>query len=228
MKKKIIEKLSTKFTGVSENVLDRIAAKLAKTIKDESEIDDAVEKVTIQTLLDSYGDSRATEAQQTAVANYEKKYNLKDGKTIEEGGAAQQQNQQTQQQQQEEIPAWAKQMIEDNKNLKNQLATMNAEKTTTSRRARLDAIVSKLPEQFRAPYARIDVSSFSDEDFEKQIEGITAEVDGLADSFKTKGAIFGSPRNQAARGFNQNEDVPKEILDVLDAQSKNDPDAQNF
>ena len=43
MKKIILEKLKAKFEGVSDSILDRIAEKLAKTVKNEEEATTAVE-----------------------------------------------------------------------------------------------------------------------------------------------------------------------------------------
>lgn len=226
MKKQIIEKLSTKFSGVSESILDRIAAKLAKTIKEESEIEAAVEAVTFQSVLESYGDSRATEASASAVKNYETKYGLKDGiKAAKEGEDTKSDNSNTD----PEPPAWAKQMMEDNKALKAQLDSMNAEKTNTARRSQLDAVVSKLPEALRAPYARIDVSALSDEDFQTQLTSITTEVDGIASAMRTKGAVFGAPTSQFGRKTDKNDEVNPVVLAELEAQSKKgDEGAQNF
>ncbi len=89
MKKEILEALTTKFQGVSSSVLDRIATKLAKTITKTEDIATAVEGVTIQQIIDSYTDSRVTEASETArknaVNDYESKYGLKDGvKTVDD------------------------------------------------------------------------------------------------------------------------------------------------
>ena len=83
MKQKILDLLKTKFTGVQESVLSRIADKLAKTALTEETATTAIEGVTIQTVIDSYADSRVGEATNTAVANYEKKHGIKDGKTVE-------------------------------------------------------------------------------------------------------------------------------------------------
>ena len=88
MKKEILEALAAKFEGVSSAVLDRIANKLAKTITKTEDIATAVEGVTIQQIIDSYTDSRITEASETArknaVNDYESKYGLKDGvKTVD-------------------------------------------------------------------------------------------------------------------------------------------------
>ena len=67
MRKEILDALKAKFTGVSDAILGRIADKLAKTATTAEQVATAVEGVTFQQVLESYGDSRATEAQQTAV-----------------------------------------------------------------------------------------------------------------------------------------------------------------
>lgn len=56
---------------------------MAKTITSEEEVATAVEGVTFQSISESYGDSQATEAQKTAVSNYEKKHGQKDGQYID-------------------------------------------------------------------------------------------------------------------------------------------------
>lgn len=82
MRKEILEALKAKFTGVSETILGRIADKLAKTVTTAEQVKAAVEAYTWQQVIEGYGDSRATEAQQTAVHNYEQKYGLKDGQKL--------------------------------------------------------------------------------------------------------------------------------------------------
>lgn len=85
MKPQIIEALKTKFPGVAEKILNRIADKLVKTVTIKDQIATFVQGVTTQTIIESYGDSRATQASQTAVANYEKKHGLKDGQKVQGG-----------------------------------------------------------------------------------------------------------------------------------------------
>lgn len=80
MKGIILAALKTKFVGVPDAILDRIATQKAKTVTTEEQATSLVEGLTLQNVFDSYGDSRATEASQTAVSNYEKKHGLKDGK----------------------------------------------------------------------------------------------------------------------------------------------------
>lgn len=82
MKEEILALLVAKFTGVSNAILSRIAEKYAKTATTETNLDELVEGITFQTVIDSYGDARATESAQSAVSNYEKKHGLKEGKAI--------------------------------------------------------------------------------------------------------------------------------------------------
>ena len=80
----ILAGLKTKFQGVEDAILQRIASKKAEGVTDESKVNSIVEGITFQDVLTSYGDFRADGAQKTAVSNYEKKHNIKDGKPIEE------------------------------------------------------------------------------------------------------------------------------------------------
>ena len=81
---KILAGLKTKFQGVEDATLQRIASKKAEGVTDESKVNSIVEGISFQDVLTSYGDYRADGAQKTAVTNYEKKHNIKDGKPIEE------------------------------------------------------------------------------------------------------------------------------------------------
>ena len=59
MKQTIIDLLKTKFDGVDESILSRIAeTKAAKAIKTEDDAKTFVEAFTLSQLLNSYGDIR--------------------------------------------------------------------------------------------------------------------------------------------------------------------------
>jgi len=88
MKEKILQALKTKYTGVQSLVLDRVAEELAKTVTEEANIETAIGGVgglinTFNSILQSEGDRRATDAAKTALGNYERQHNLKEGKPIE-------------------------------------------------------------------------------------------------------------------------------------------------
>lgn len=197
MKEKILTALKAKFPGVSADILDRIAAMKAKTVTNEEQVATAVEGVTEELInvIEGYGDSRATGAQKTAVLNYERKYGLKDGAkiakedvkpattTTPEGGG-------------EQTPAWAQALIDSNKQLTERLNKMEGERTTESRKAELNGIINRLPENLRKGYQRISVDSLSDEDFASLKGEVTAEVEDLVKTTGAKGAVFGRPQVQ--------------------------------
>lgn len=225
MRQQILDALKAKFTGVSEKILGRIADRLAKTVTTQEQVATAVEGVTFQQVLDSYGDSRATEATQTAVANYEAKHGLKDGKVVQkpdptgtvktdgdgDGG--------------EKIPAWAQALIESNKTLTEQVRTMQGEKLTANRREQLSKIISTLPPSIRKAYERTPVDTLTDEEFETLKGEITSEAAEIAKETTAKGVVFGRPTVQggtktqqstANNGGNEaTDDEAKAVVDKL-------------
>ena len=79
----ILAGLQQKFTGVDTAILTRIATKKAEGVTDETKVNFIVEGISFSDVLNSYADFRAGDASKTAVTNYEKKHNLKDGKPVE-------------------------------------------------------------------------------------------------------------------------------------------------
>lgn len=194
MKKEILEALTTKFPGVSVSILDRIATKLAETVTTAEQVKTAVEGVTIQQVIESYGDSRATEASNTArknaVKDYESRYGLKDGvKTTTTttggeqptGGSATNPTGEN-----DDTPAWAKTLIE-------RIDRMESAKTTETRTQQLNAVIGKLPDNLRKAYEHLPLDKYTEEDFNKLIGEITTEVEGIADDTAAQGGVFGKP-----------------------------------
>lgn len=225
MRQQILDALKAKFTGVSEEILGRIADKLAKTTTTAEQVQTAVDGVTFQQVLESYGDSRATEAQKTAVSNYEKKHGIKDGKKIEEqktppaaGGAGEQK---------EDVPAWAQALINSNTQLTERLNKMDADRTTASRRQQLDSIVEKLPENLRKAYQRTSVDNLSDDEFSSLLTDVTTEVEGMVSTINAKGAVFGRP---AAAGAGQagNEQLTEAQIKAINTRTNTGADDQPF
>lgn len=196
MEKEILEALTARFQGVSASILGRIAAKLAKTAVTAEQVKTAVEGVTIQQVIESYGDSRATEASETArknaVRDYENRHGLKDGvkvtleppqpaapATPSAGGT-------------DETPSWAKTLIE-------RLDRLETARTTDNRTQRLNAVIDRLPENLRKAYMRIPVESYSEEDFARVLGEISTEVQGIADDTAARGAVFGRPSAPAGQ-----------------------------
>lgn len=136
MKEKILALLKTKFPGVDEATLIRIAEKKATGVTDESQVQPIADGVSFQDVLNSYGDFRANGAVSSAVTNYEKKHNLKDGKPIENPNP-------NPEEKKEDVPVWAQALIDSNKNLSTELLALKQEKLQATRQ---EQILSKAKE----------------------------------------------------------------------------------
>ena len=148
MKEKILAALKTKFSGVQDDILDRVAEKLAETVKKEDQIDTAVSGVTFDTLLTSETDRRVTEGNKTAIANYEKKHNLKDGKPVETK-KPDPVTTDPDKPDNKDMPAWAKALIKSQEEFKETVSGLmkNQEKVTKQSQAAALIKKSKIPEK---------------------------------------------------------------------------------
>ena len=137
----ILAGLKTKFQGVEDATLQRIASKKAEGVTDEGKVNSIVEGISFQDVLTSYGDYRADGAQKTAVSNYEKKHNIKDGKPIEEPKPQDPLPTPTPQSNPtEQVPAWAQSLIDSNKTLSEKLAAMDAKTKADVRNQQIDEV----------------------------------------------------------------------------------------
>lgn len=137
----ILAALRTKFSGVDDATLQRIASKKAEGVTDESKVNSIVEGITFQDVVTNYGDFRADGAQKTAVSNYEKKHNIKDGKPIEEPNPQDPLPTPTPQTNPtEQVPAWAQSLIDSNKTLSEKLAAMDAKTKADARNQQIEEV----------------------------------------------------------------------------------------
>lgn len=213
MRQQILEALKAKFQGVSDAILGRIADKLCKTVTNADQVQAAVDAYTWQQVIEGYGDSRATEAQQTAVHTYETKYGLKDGVKIENGGTSGQQGAGATVVTPpptaggEDVPAWAKTLME-------RFDKMESERTTATRKQQLTAVIEKLPENLRKGYERTPVDGLKDEEFATLLGEITNEVNGIVQSNQQRGAVFGRPAATGGTG-SQGGELTKEQEEAI-------------
>ena len=217
MKEKLLEALRTKFPGRSTTILGRIADKLAKTVTTPEQVTTAVEGVTPELIevIESYGDSRATEASTTAVTNYEAKYGLREGKpTTPPAPTGEGNDNAPKGQTDESVPAWATSLVERVEALQNELNRRDAERTTTGRRQALEAIYGHLPEPLRKGYERIPLDTLSDEEFTKLSADVTAEVGEIGQAFAAKGAVFSTPSAHNGGASTQKELTDEQIKEI--------------
>lgn len=226
MREQILNLLRTRFEGVGEKVLGRIADKLAKTATTEQEAKTSVEGLTLQQVCESYADSRATEAQQTAVANYEKKHGLRDGKPAAPAPAPQPAKAETEPKPGtptpgSDLPEWARALVESNKKLEAQLTAMQGEKRTATRRQQIDDITAKLPESLRKAYSHLALESLSDQDFDTLRSEVEGEVSAIAADTAARGAVFGRPTVKGGSATQrtesgQGEATDQEVSEIVD------------
>lgn len=122
----ILAGLQQKFAGVDTAILTRIATKKAEGVTDETKVNSIVEGISFSDVLNSYGDFRAGDASKTAVTNYEKKHNLKDGKPVENPNPKPEEKK-------DDVPAWAQALIDSNKSLSDKLTQFETEKAQATR-----------------------------------------------------------------------------------------------
>lgn len=208
-RQQILAALQAKFKGGNAGVLGWIATQLAKTVTAPEQVQTAVDGISEEyvTMMEGYGDNRATSSAQTAVANYETRHKLKDGKPVEEPPTGGGDNKPVEQPKggttvppKEEIPSWAKTLIEQNKALTERLDGVEKERTTSSRKSQLSAVIAKLPENLRKPYERISLDSLKDEEFTQLVSEVETEVTGILGSMRQQGAIFQQPTNPQGGG----------------------------
>lgn len=206
MYERILAGLKDKFPGLPERYLERKAKSLAKTTTTEEQVKTAVEGVTFQQIIDSECDKRVNEAQENIVANYEKKYNLKNGKPLPQSNGESttdplpQPNGGNGGKSDEDIPAWAKALMEQNKTLTSELNAIKGERTAKSRRSQYEALFEKLnddaqKERYMRDWDRLKFKD--DEDFNKWFEERKPIIESEVNTFIQHGATTNPPRGGA-------------------------------
>ena len=190
MKKFILDLLKTKFEGVSEDVLEGMAAKLAKTATTEEQATTSVEGVTIQKVIESYTDRRVTQSVATAVENYKKNNPQpeppKPNDADDKGNA----------QQDETLKA----LLDKFAKLEGQMMQMNAEKVESGRRQQLNTLIEKLPKSMQSVYGHINLKEMDEEKFEAFKDSVKTDVETTLSELKANGATIQSPYQNTGQG----------------------------
>lgn len=190
MKKFILDLLKTKFEGVSEDVLEGMAAKLAKTATTEEQATTSVEGVTIQKVIESYTDRRVTQSVATAVENYKKNNPQpeppKPNDTGDNGNT----------QQDETLKA----LLDKFAKLEGQMMQMNAEKVENGRRQQLNTLIEKLPKSMQSVYGHINLKEMDEKKFEAFKDSVKTDVETTLSELKANGATIQSPYQNTGHG----------------------------
>lgn len=190
-----------------QKIIELLKAQMPNATDDE--VKTAAEKMLDEAKREA--DRRATEATKTAVENYEKKHNLKEGKpSISEPASPPA----VEPSKAEEAPAWAKALIESNQALQAKVDALEKGKVTDGRKAVFDQMVAKLPDNLRVAYSRTSYKDLSDEEFNKLKGEIEKEIDDIVKDQKTKGATF-SPRASDSGKTSDSDEASKEDVEAV-------------
>lgn len=212
MKKKIYEALKNdeKFAGLSDQVLKWEAKKLAETIKNEDEIEDALGDLKMSDIVDGYADYRANEAGGNAVKNYEKKHKLKDGKPSKDDGDGNADDDDDPAGKGKGEPKDANAaLLAAIESLKAEVASMKSEKSASDRKGKLSEILKDAPEKVKArlekDFAR---TTFKDDaDFDAWLEESGEYVKEMSEAIGKKGGAPSSPKGGGGGGETASADV---------------------
>lgn len=190
-----------------QKIIELLKAQMPNATDDE--VKAAAEKMLDEAKREA--DRRATEATKTAVENYEKKHNLKDGKPSSSEPIS---SPAVEPSKAEEAPAWAKALIESNQALQAKVDALEKGKVTDGRKATFDQMVAKLPDNLRVAYSRTSYKDLSDEEFNKLKGEIEKEIDDIVKDQKTKGATF-SPRASDSGKTSDSDEASKEDVEAV-------------
>lgn len=221
MEQTILALLTAQFPGVGEVILRRTINKIVKTAKTEDDAKAAVEALTIEDIINSYADSRVTEATNTAISNYEKKHNIKDGVKIEDSKQKQaSKDVEPEDQQDDKLKA----ALDAIKALSDKIDTLEQSKIATSRLDKLKDVIKDAPEQFRNRISEdFNRMSFKDdEDFNSWIGNVQKDSETLTNDERGKGALFTPP----AGGRGKGDQLPAELQAAIKERAESQPSKQ--
>ena len=193
MKKELIAAIKAKFVGIDDNTAKRLAeraiAKSESPITTEDEVNVAVEAITLADVLKSVNDFSADDA----VKRYEAKYGLENGEKKVTPGPKPTEPKPAEPKPTEPKPSEPKPedtfkallnefktaMTTEFNAIKGDLAAMKTGKISETRRARLETLLKDLKDFQKKPYARIDLSKMSDEEFESFCTDVKEEVNDI-------------------------------------------------
>ena len=201
MKEKILAFLKTKLNGVPDNFLLGVADTFSKTIKEEKDIETVFSDGIIETLkfsatqLQVEGDRRATEAQKTALKNFQEKHGLdENGKPIEDpnkrGPGRPKKDVDP------EEPAWLTAFKEDQKKSYDELkAEIDAQKQEKALASLAEKVKSheKLKDIPVSYLKGRNLIPKSEADIDQLVASIESDYNGFTQEMAEKGVVLSTP-----------------------------------
>lgn len=197
MFKKILEALNSQYQGVDGRILTRMARKLAKQVKTEEDIEEAVQGVSVMDLIEMESDRKAKEVEKNTAERYEKRQNLSQQSDLtsvsgEEGNNEDEKNEPsateaptqgrgTRSNSKATQSALEKQIADLTRTvatLTDRFTTMQQERTAKTRRQQVEELLDGADDKVKNRYMRdFDRLTFKDDnDFNQWLEERTPEI----------------------------------------------------
>ena len=184
MRDKILAALRAKYPGTQSALLDRVADTMAGTVTNET-LETVASGDGVKNLLaffQSELDRRTTEVVNTAVANYEKKHSLKDGKLVAAEPPKPTDDPTT--------PEWAKALIKQNQEL---TAKFQLLEKGTANTGLMDKVKAKLTEK-KIPDAFLKGRVIEkEEDVDKLVTEIEGDFQAVKQTMVNQGVVIDVP-----------------------------------
>lgn len=206
MKENIKTALKTKFKslGLDESIFESYAEALSVTVTEESQIETAI--AGVEPILKSFQAS----ADKIRTAHAQKYKTLED--KIKNIGGEPEPNPQPQPD--DNTPEWAKLLVSSHKALMGEFETLKGEKLKDYRSTQIKDVISKLPTSMQAPYNRLDLAKYSDDEFEAFKTELSSEIDGITTELTAKGAVFTTPKGGAGGGSKTPQPTESEVKEL--------------
>lgn len=208
MKDSILKALKNKYKnlGFSDKAFDGVASCLEPLVKEETDIETQI--AGVEQLLKVF--QQETDRVRLERVKEPQRDNSKKGDETSAAGAKTEPAKPAS----DETPAWAKSLVDAQAQLLERIAKMEGQKVADTRKAQLDGIIAKLPENLRKPYARMAYKDLDDAAFESLKDEVKTEVESLVQEQALKKVVFGKP---VANNVTTNKGASdKEVADVVD------------
>ena len=205
MKEKFLALLRTKFEGVQDAVLQRVADAKFKNVSKtatEDEIQGIVDGLTYQDVIEDYANSRVTEASRTSVVNYEKKHGLKNGKPVQPGG------QNPNVDVPDDVPDYIKTLMAQNQKLQEKIEGFETRQNqeALADRVRKKLSVKNIPVSF---YKSRPLAVENEDEIDSLVDAISGDYDELKSELAKDGIVPDTPKHSfgSATGKSVDKDI---------------------
>lgn len=95
----------------------------------------------------------------------------------------------------DDLPKGMADLLKAVKGLTEEVASLKGEKTLSSRKSALAKALEGLTDDQKKPYNRLRLDSFTDEEFEQELEGIKEDIKAVIESNVQRGVVTTPPRS---------------------------------